>query len=441
MPLKPLKKKHVSGVSQNTAENATSSSSGQPGATLLIKQAPPQDKAAEYIKAGNTEALKILLYEQSADAGFVNKCHTKTGKHLLGVAADEGRLESIEILLNSKAEVNLKDQNQMTAVLYATKFGVVEVVKMLVQGGADPYCIYEPTNESVLFFATKQNYIDVTTFFLEVGLPVEVSNSRNESPLSIAIKCEYYDLANLLLAQGANINVRRAGGNTPLFSAVFDNRLTTMKFILDNGGDVSLKNDNGETALLSACRLGFHDIAEFLINQGAELNDVDNAGKTPLIVACIAQKPKIVSLLLDRFANVTLKDKWGYCALSFACKAKPPNLDIIQMLIRFHSPINSMDICYQTPLMHACMRQNMECAEILLKAGADASFKNIDERSARDFIESETTRELFDIQVEAAKQAQPLSHDDTNSTIVRNTSNIGLREKPHWLVHLNKQLK
>jgi hypothetical protein len=87
------------------------------------------------------------------------------------------------------------------------------------------------------------------------------------------------------------------------------------------------------------------------------------------------------------------------------------------------------------------MRQNMETAEILLKAGADASFKNIDERSARDFIESETLRELFDYQVEAAKQVQPLSQDDTNLTIAPNTSNIGVRDKPHWLVNLNKQQK
>lgn len=392
MPLKPMKKtapkssssNSPSGRPQLSRQSSTVSTSS--GSTALKNQ-PIQDRLIEMIKGGNTEGVINLLTDNLGNLSFLNSYHSKSGKHPLAVAAEEGRFELItELLKHEKVvEIDLYDKFGMSSILYAAKNGEFQILQELYQKGGDIFTL-TPTNETALYLAAQYNKLDIVRYLISCELPIEAQNSRNETALSIAIKYEYYEVAELLLENGANINTRRTNGDSPLFAAVFDNRLHTVNFILKHGGEVNLRNDNQETPLMIACRHGYLEIAQKLLDSGANVNEIDNGGKTALIQATIAQKPVIIPILIQRGALVDLKDCWGYSALSICCKVKNLKFEIIHHLLAAKCDINSLDRCKNTPLIHACKNQNAEVAKFLVEQGADVALQNIDGKAAIDYF-------------------------------------------------------
>ena len=71
-----------------------------------LKQ-PPQDRASDYIKTGNIDGLVNLCKE----VDVVNKFHSKSGKCLVSIAAEEGSIDSMKVLVSAKAEVNIIDKS------------------------------------------------------------------------------------------------------------------------------------------------------------------------------------------------------------------------------------------------------------------------------------------------------------------------------------------
>ena len=103
------KKKNDNGITPT--ERSGSPAAGKKGGkgaqtATKIKQAL-QDTAIEYIKAGNIEALEKMTEDGCDEIKFLNRLHTKSGKSSLGVAAEEGRIGSMSILLKAKPDVAL----------------------------------------------------------------------------------------------------------------------------------------------------------------------------------------------------------------------------------------------------------------------------------------------------------------------------------------------
>jgi ankyrin repeat protein len=427
MPPKPKAFKKKQDQPSSSSPGESPSSPGFLSKTSSVLKQPLQDTVIDYLKSGNTEALRALILENAHDKSFLNRYHTKYGKHPLAVAAEEGRLEGTEILLEAKVEIDMRDNFDMTAFLYASKGGQNEILGLLIAAGADPNIEYQKLAENGLHLATARNEIETVKYLLERDLPFDKQNLRLETPLSIAIKYEYYDIAELFLSQGANINVRRTNGDSPLHSAVFDNRMETVVYILDHGGSVNQKNDIGETPLMIACKHGYVEIAKFLLQKGAELNAQDNVGRSSLFLASMLQKEALVSYLLDRFANVHLTDHFGSTALSVSCRLFPGNVNIISDLIRFKSHINSMDNSYNTPLHHTCSKHNRELTLLLLNAGASPSLKNIDGKLPLDFISNDEFREFY------LESIDKMSKEKHTPVII---GNDGSRALPHWVATL-----
>ena len=64
-----------------------------------------------------------------------------------------------------------------------------------------------------------------------------------------------------------------------------DRHLEAVKLCLELGADVNAANDRGNTALHATAFLGYPEIARYLVEQGAEINAKNNNGETPTRVA------------------------------------------------------------------------------------------------------------------------------------------------------------
>lgn len=356
--MRPLKKAGTSS-SSTTAASGGAGGKGRPSqSSFIIKQAP-QDKAIELIKAGNNEALLQQLTEAGEDNAFINTYHTKSGKHPLAVAAEEGRQMESELLIRApNIDIDKRDTHGMTAALYAAKGGELDILKMLVAAGASVHATHVATQENLLFLAAKFRRVDVVQYLIDTHeLPVEITNARGETPLWNALKMEYFDLANVLIAHGANINVRRPGGDTILLTGAFHGQERIASYVLANKGDVLAQNDSGESALMIASRHNHASFVQLLFTHREDTyriakerqeahdydpeeekdwgrhperlkllenmaNYVDNSGKTALHSAVIGLKEDAIKTLLANGADLSIPDKWGYTPLMFAARYK-----------------------------------------------------------------------------------------------------------------------
>ena len=64
-----------------------------------------------------------------------------------------------------------------------------------------------------------------------------------------------------------------------------ERHLDAVKLCLELGADINAANDRGNTALHATAFLGFPEVARYLVEQGAELNPKNENGETPMRVA------------------------------------------------------------------------------------------------------------------------------------------------------------
>ena len=117
--------------------------------------------------------------------------------------------------------------NSWTALIWASRSGSTEAIKLLLDSGAD------------------------------VNLPGSTGDNWDATPLQHAILERQPAAVQLLLDRGADLN--RSGGPgslAPLFLAAGDTDPTILKSLLAHGADPTVEDENGATALSRAVSAG-----------------------------------------------------------------------------------------------------------------------------------------------------------------------------------------
>lgn len=201
-------------------------------------------------------------------------------------AADRGDLGEAKLLLREICtDVNVSvDRN--TPLLLAAKRGQAEMVKLLVEAGAETNA---PDNgHRPLDFAAESGNAEVVQFLITHGARVNVNSTCCLGALHLAAARGALDAIRVLLAHGAEPNAVGDSNHTPLFSALDGGRQT------EEGEPRQAARD----AILRA-----------LIEAGAKVNWVASDGDTPLTVAVESGNLRAVRILLEAGANVDVKNR------------------------------------------------------------------------------------------------------------------------------------
>jgi ankyrin repeat protein len=163
-------------------------------------------------------------------------------------AAEAGNPSDVRRLLKEGVDVNEKlDGIGLTALMLAAGRGHLEVVKVLLEAGADPNAAGGATH--VGFFT-----------------PLTMAMARRNK--------NRIELIDTLIAGGAFLNPPQWFPQSPLFAAVNDNDIEMINELLKRGSDVNWENGIGSTALVSAITLGEPnvEVVRLLLNAGANPN-------------------------------------------------------------------------------------------------------------------------------------------------------------------------
>jgi ankyrin repeat protein len=223
---------------------------------------------------GYDEIVDMLLH---AAPESVNS-HGPDGATCLRLASQEGRFEIVQALVAAKADVELLDDINYSALTGACEKGHFEVVEFLLRHGAQK-TIHVIGKEGV--FCLRQ--------------AAQRGNPR---------------VITLLLENGAQAHVNQPDtkGITPVFVASFKGHTSCVEQLIAAKADATIATNQGYLPLHAACENGHLAAIRILIDAAPHTIDACPDGiMTPLKLAMLQKKTDVVTLLLEKKANPELK--------------------------------------------------------------------------------------------------------------------------------------
>ena len=194
----------------------------------------------------------------------------------------------------------------------------------------------------------------------------------SQTCLHIATENGELEMMTFLLKGGAPIEAKDRFGYTPLFYTAVDvphrHQVESIKLLLDAGADVDAKDPDQWTPLFRAALNGQLRSSKAYIDAGADVNVRDKRKWTPLHVAVGWNQTQLVKLLLDAGADVNAKDIFQETPFQRAARWDDP--DLLRLLVRRGAEIDA------GALENAIYFSAQESIKELIKLGA--SFDHID---------------------------------------------------------------
>jgi hypothetical protein len=117
-------------------------------------------------------------------------------------AAASGDLAEVEWFLHNGVDVNAKDEDGLTALLWAIECGQIAVVKYLVAKGAD---VNAKNKDDVtpLMLAACNGQLDIVEFLVSKGVDVNAKDNGGQTPLMLAAEKGHKGVVAFLKQHGA----------------------------------------------------------------------------------------------------------------------------------------------------------------------------------------------------------------------------------------------
>ncbi|WP_157154583.1 ankyrin repeat domain-containing protein [Brachyspira murdochii] len=311
---------------------------------------------------------KILIIIIFSLALFNSLAFTQYNEKELIEACKNGDLETAKKLIRTGTDVNTKDGEKVSALMYAVKSGNLDLIKELVRFGADIgyyYGSYDDRGKSV--------NIDIAFFAIENG---------ND------------DIIEYLLSKGAN-------PNDFLFFAIYKNDINRVKEFIKKGADDfnnSLRRaifeyiyqdiDNSE-AIIELIKIN----ADINMTLSVDISETDNYSRyvqVPIFFYTIQTKNyNIVKAFLDKGVKLEGTNSDNQTVIMAAIITN--NADIVREILKKDKSLLEEKIEDETLLTWAIKNNkgfrynysvDLKVIDALLEVGADYEAKNSDGKNA-----------------------------------------------------------
>lgn len=357
---------------------------------------------------GNTDMVKVLLesgaevnakdedgrtaYIMACDRGNIETANVllKAGaEDSLPMAAARGDLEAVKAFIAKGVDINTREKNydQDTALTFASNLGHTEIVKYLLEKGANVN-LSDANGRTPLWYASGVDNFENVKLLINAGADVNKRPKNGETAIIRAACNGQTETIKLLLAKKANINDKTDENITPLMCAAMYDKAETINFLVANKANINQREEWGYTALMLAAKRGKANAVKALIKAGADLNiqDYDRGyegckGYTALMYAVEKKHNDIVKILIDAGANVNIENKSDRNALY--CAYEKYNKDAMKLLLAAGANPNTIYNSWEhEPLLFQTIYENQpDIAKLLIDAGADVNFKDKDGNS------------------------------------------------------------
>ncbi|XP_045487539.1 E3 ubiquitin-protein ligase MIB1 [Pieris rapae] len=288
------------------------------------------------------------------------ECHGSANEELVKAAANGDAARCADILGGSDdADVNGVSAGH-TALQAAAQNGHVEVIKKLIEAGADADA-EDRDGDRAAHHAAFGDEPAALKALAAAGADLNARNRSGQTPLHMAVNRGHLGVVRTLLLLGVHPSLQDSDGDTPLLDAISKKRDEILTLLLDHGADMTLTNNNGFNALHHAALRGIPSAMKIMLSKLPRPWIVDAAkddGYTALHLAALNNYAEIAELLVQGGAQPDLQNANMQTALHLAVERQ--HTQIIRLLIANGANLNICDKDGDTPLHEALRHHTLQ---------------------------------------------------------------------------------
>jgi ankyrin repeat protein len=275
----------------------------------------------------------------------------------LAMATYMNNPDIVRELLRASAQVNYYDDDGLTALHDAARYGYIQIVQMLLQAGANQN-LQNVEGNTALHLAMEERSGHPCAKYLLENADLSLLNAEGKTAYDIAIRFSSVDLLTLFQAKGVDLLMVKRKNLNALDWAVVCKNPTAVNYILSfitaktNKATISTNichaienadydifllfadqpfitlvtyntlSSNGYNAMHMAISLKNYRMAKFLYKIGVDLNAKGKYNFTPLLLAVYECDYILCLLLLQHKADPHCVDEDLKSALHYAAKKK-----------------------------------------------------------------------------------------------------------------------
>lgn len=276
----------------------------------------PQMAFFDAASEGDLPRLRELASDRDAEgkAWLADVCLAGGGP--FQTAARLGKLDAVKCMVEELGfDVDAGSQDGITALVAATMDERMEVMRYLLDHGADPNKQYS-SGFAALHCAATKGRAEAAKLLLSSGASVDIA-SCDGTPLHFAAARGKIGVMKVLLEHHADPNKVSEIGGTPLSETLCATEkglpesisLKCVKLLVEAGADVNPTKT--ATPLVIAATYGLTDCVKYLLKAGADPNIPRSCcGTKPIQLAAISGSRKLVELLFPLTSPIRSLPNW-----------------------------------------------------------------------------------------------------------------------------------
>lgn len=236
------------------SEPSEDSSRQSPVESTSIKQAEQEQKIQTYQKtslfdyAEEKKDVPVPQKQQTLPKIIENPDQRdEKGRTKLMNVCLEGKIETAKDLLNSKADVNARDPDGWTALMFASRFSdSEELIDLLLKNGADPKI---KNNYGVSALKLASTFSQNPKILKSLLSSYEIADTEARSSFISAITSETsVSVIEEFLKKGIPVNAFYEGKTPLMYAAEYCKDTKIIGCLLDNGAKINYRTDSNLTA-------------------------------------------------------------------------------------------------------------------------------------------------------------------------------------------------
>ena len=327
---------------------------------------------------GSVELVEILL-ETGAD---INVRQTD-GWSALHDACHSRNPEVVKMLLERSPDVNLQNLHGETPLRIAVKRPPnLDIVKMLLKANSDVDIVANDRTTAV-YGAVMEGTSELLELLLKQNPDVNIPDSWGWLPIHRlvtrdSLDCnEIFKMVTMLVNAGASLTARYGFGLTLLHGAAAIGNVQVMKLLIAKTGWIDPEDGDSRTPLSEAIAKNQVAIVKLLLEKGANYRNLDVHLNTPLHIASRYGHLEIVNILLDQGdgkEDSLARNKDGWTPLQVAI-LDGPHLQVVKRLVEIGGDVKTPSGDYLDGLQLASRWDDLELVQLFLDAGGDVHEK------------------------------------------------------------------
>lgn len=262
-----------------------------------VSDASGKDVLIIAIDNSDTDSIAALL------KGGANPNALYEGEPIILKAINEENYSLLQLLIDSKVKVNIKNQEGIPLLYAATLENNTKLVEELIRGGARGH-FHDKENRYPMDIALEKKNYEICLSLFDCPDSNKIKINEGRKYLIETVKNSDSKSLEKLLGYGMNPNEKDNDGNTLLMLALINEDLETIRILVANGAEGRLSNNKGETVKNYLVGTNFN--IKYEIGK-AIYHYTDEGVKTSIIILFSLITLYIIYLILSQ---IKAKNKW-----------------------------------------------------------------------------------------------------------------------------------